>query len=361
MNSADWNSIVENLPGATFLQSGEWADIKYPNGWRSEKRTWIAQGESVFAAAMVLYRTFSKLPVCVAYVPRGPLVDWRSDGQYKQVLSELINYARVRKAIYLKIDPDLTIGKGIPDSETDRPHQIGLSVQEYLKNSGWIFSQDQIQFRNTVEIDLKPSEETILANMHQKTRYNIRLAERKGVKISKAAITDWPSIYRLYAETATRDGFIIRPWDYYERVWNTLTQGEMATCLKAEIEGSLAAAIWVIGFGRKSHYLYGMSSSQHRDFMPNYLLQWRGIQLAKTQGRDVYDMWGAPNEFFSEDTLSGVFRFKQGFGGEVIRTLGAWDYPIRPNLYHLYTGILPRILDIMRQRGRNQNRQVLAN
>ncbi|MEI8131206.1 MAG: peptidoglycan bridge formation glycyltransferase FemA/FemB family protein [Leptolinea sp.] len=360
MNSADWDSIIGSLPGVTFLQTSQWAEIKLPNGWVSDKKTWVAQDKSVFAAAMVLTRSLLKLPVSVAYVPRGPLVDWRNSDQYQQVLSELIVIARSKKAIYLKIDPDLTVGRGIPNTETDQPDQIGLSVQEYLQNSGWMFSQDQIQFRNTVEIDLQSSEESILARMHQKTRYNIRLAERKGVRVSEAAKTDWDLIYRMYAETATRDEFVIRGWDYYERVWNTLTQGSMATCLKAEIEGDLVAAIWVVGFGRKAHYLYGMSSSLHRDCMPNHLLQWRGMQLAKSQGRAVYDMWGAPNEFSSEEPLSGVFRFKHGFGGEVIRTIGAMDYPIRPNLYHLYTVILPRLLDIMRKRSRKQTRQVLA-
>ena len=160
--------------------------FKRPNGWSSEQRTWVDQNNSIYAAALVLYRSPARLPVSVAYVPRGPLVDWNTPIQYQQVLSELIDQARKRNAIYLKIDPDLTIGKGIPDTETDQPDQTGLAVRTYLQSSGWIFSQDQIQFRNTVEIDLKPSEETILSNMHQKTRYNIRLAERKGVQVSEA-------------------------------------------------------------------------------------------------------------------------------------------------------------------------------
>jgi peptidoglycan pentaglycine glycine transferase (the first glycine) len=361
MNLVDWNSIIENLPGASFLQTSEWAEIKRQNGWASQQKKWKTDEGVVFGAASILNRQLSKLPICVAYVPRGPLVDWGDSGQYQQVLSELIAYSRSLNAIYLKIDPDLTVGKGIPQSESDQPDQTGLSIEKYLQNSGWIFSQDQIQFRNTVEIDIKPPEETILANMHQKTRYNIRLAERKGVEVTVADKFDWPSIYRLYAETAVRDGFVVRSWEYYERLWGKLLQGGMGTCLKAEIDHRLIAAIWVIGFGRKAHYLYGMSSTQYRDYMPNHLLQWRGIQLAKRQGRDVYDMWGAPTEFSTEDALSGVFRFKQGFGGEVIRTLGAWDYPIMPNLYRLYTKFLPRILDIMRQRGRKQTRRFLEN
>jgi peptidoglycan pentaglycine glycine transferase (the first glycine) len=360
MTLENWNSDILSLPGSSFLQSDEWAKIKQPNGWFSEKRTWLAQDNSLIAAAQILFRSIYRIPLSVAYVPRGPLLDWNNTNLYQNVINDLVAVGIKRNAIYLKIDPDLTIGTGIPGSTTDQPAQTGVSVEKFLKNTGWKFSQDQIQFRNTVEIDLLPAEETLLARMHQKTRYNIRLAERKGVDVSEAVETEWPMIYKMYAETATRDGFVIRPWEYYNRVWKILGSAGMATCLKAEIAGELAAAIWVVGFGRKSHYLYGMSSSIHREFMPNYLLQWRGMLFAKNQGRSVYDMWGAPNEFSSDDTLNGVFRFKQGFGGEVIRTLGAWDYPIRPNLYRLYTGILPRILDITRKQSRKQTRQTLA-
>lgn len=356
----DWDRVIEHLPGATFLQTEEWARIKEPVGWRSVGKTWPVD-EKIEAAAMMLLRSPSRLPVSIAYVPRGPLVDWSNQQQYQTVLADLIQTARNNKAIFLKIDPDLPMGKGIPGMPSESIDPVGMKVHQYLKTTGWVFSQDQIQFRNTVEIDLSPSEEDLLMRMHPKTRYNIRLAERKGVTVSEAGQSDWQAIYHLYAETAARDGFIIRPWEYYQRVWSILTGSRMATCLKAEIEGGLAGAIWVVSFGKKAHYLYGMSSSLHRDFMPNHLLQWQGMLLAKSQGREIYDMWGAPNEFTGGDSLTGVFRFKQGFGGEVVRTLGAWDYPTNPFYYRLYTTVLPKILGIFRKRNQEKNRQLLTN
>jgi peptidoglycan pentaglycine glycine transferase (the first glycine) len=361
MTNLDWDRIIENLPGATFLQTEEWSRIKAPVGWQPEWKTWPGSDGQPEAAAMLLYRSPSRLPVSIAYVPRGPLVDWSNPQQYQSVLNDLIQSARERKSIFIKIDPAIPVGRGIPGTPSDVSEPVGMEVQDYLINNGWLFSQDQIQFRNTVEIDLFPSEETMLMRMHPKTRYNIRLAERKGVQVTEASQGDWQAVYRLYAETAARDGFIIRPWEYYERVWRILTENRMATCLKAEIDGMLTGAIWVVSFGKKAHYLYGMSSSQHRDFMPNHLLQWRGIQLAKSQGRSTYDMWGAPNEFTEEDSLTGVFRFKQGFGGEVVRTLGAWDYPINPISYRLYTTFLPKVMNTLRQHNRQKNRQLLAN
>jgi peptidoglycan pentaglycine glycine transferase (the first glycine) len=360
MKNADWDSLIQELPGATFLQSLEWAQIKEPVGWQPKYYQRNNENGPLQSAGMVLYRSLSILPIRIAYVPRGPLVDWSDPSQYRSVLHDLINQAKDQKAIFIKIDPDLTVGRGIPQTDSDRPDPTGIEVRNYLLGTGWLFSPDQIQFRNTVEIDLTPAEDEILMRMHQKTRYNIRLAEKKGVVVSEAVKTEWPAIYRMYGETAARDGFIIRSWDYYQRVWSILTGSKMAACLKAEVNGELVGAIWVVGFGRKAHYLYGMSNSRHREYMPNYLLQWRGMLLAKSQGRCVYDMWGAPDEFTDQDSLSGVFRFKQGFGGDVVRTLGAWDYPINPSLYRLYTSVLPKILNIMRARNRSKNRQKLS-
>jgi peptidoglycan pentaglycine glycine transferase (the first glycine) len=355
----DWDHRIEHLPGVTFLQTEEWSKIKSPVGWSPDWLSWPAGQENPDSAAMMLLRSAGRLPASIAYVPRGPLVDWSDPKKYSLVLTDLIQEARKKKAIFLKIDPDLCIGRGIPGTPSEVPDPIGQEVQLFLRNNGWQFSQDQIQFRNTVEIDLTPSEDDMLMHMHPKTRYNIRLAEKKGVVVSEASTAEWQIVYRLYAETAARDGFIIRPWEYYQQVWSLLSESRMATCLKAEIDGTLVGAIWVVSFGKKAHYFYGMSSSQHRDYMPNHLLQWRGMQLAKSQGRTIYDMWGAPNEFVSNDSLSGVFRFKQGFGGEVIRTLGAWDFPINTVAYQLYTSLLPRIMNILRERNRKKNRQLL--
>lgn len=343
------------------MQTEEWSRIKAPVGWRPEFLTWPGSDSKPSAAAMMLTRSAGRIPASVAYVPRGPLVDWNDPAQYQDVMDRLIVAARKKNALLIKIDPDLTVGRGIPGTPSEQADLCGIAVRDYLTNAGWRFSQDQIQFRNTVEIDLTAPEETLLARMHQKTRYNIRLAEKKGVIVSEAREPEWERIYRLYAETAARDGFIIRTWDYYRQVWSTLTFGGMASCLKAEVEGTLVSAIWVIYFGKKAHYLYGMSGALHRDYMPNHLLQWKGMLLAKSQGKSIYDMWGAPDEFTENDRLSGVFRFKQGYGGEVVRTIGAWDYPINPIGYRLYTSVLPRVLDVMRRNSRNKTRQLLEN
>jgi lipid II:glycine glycyltransferase (peptidoglycan interpeptide bridge formation enzyme) len=165
-----------------------------------------------------------------------------------------------------------------------------------------------------------------------------------------------------------RDGFVIRNETYYREVWNAFLFNKVqkrldqpaADALIAEYEGEPIAGVLIFRFAGKAWYLYGMSRSSHRDMMPNYLLQWEAIKRAKAAGCELYDLWGAPDDFVETDPLWGVFRFKEGLGGTVHRYLGAWDLPVNGMLYKLYTKTLPGILDIMRQRGKANTRQVIG-
>jgi len=217
-----------------------------------------------------------------------------------------------------------------------------------------MFSSDQIQFRNTVMLDLSPSEDELLARMKQKTRYNIRLAEKKGVQVRPAGAADLQILYRMYAETSVRDGFVIREEAYYRRVWSEFMQAGLAEPLVASVDGQDVAGLVVMRFAGTAWYVYGMSRAVHREKMPNYLLQWQAIQRARAAGCRVYDLWGAPLTWNEADPLWNVYRFKEGLGGYVVRTPGAWDYPARPGMYRLYTRIIPGLLDLMRRRGRKR-------
>ena len=165
----------------------------------------------------------------------------------------------------------------------------------------------------------------------------------------------------MYAETSVRDGFVIRDEGYYQTVWQTFMQASTprAEPLIAEVDGEAVAAIFVFYFAGRAYYLYGMSREAHREKMPNYLLQWEAVRRAKGAGCKVYDLWGAPDVFDESDSMWGVFRFKEGLGGQVVRTLGAWDYTPKPFWYRMYSEIIPRVLDLMRSRGRSRTRQAL--
>jgi lipid II:glycine glycyltransferase (peptidoglycan interpeptide bridge formation enzyme) len=134
----------------------------------------------------------------------------------------------------------------------------------------------------------------------------------------------------------------------------------VAEPLVAEVDDIPVAGVIIFRFAGKAWYLYGMSSSLHRDKMPNYLLQWEAIKHAKAAGCNIYDLWGAPDEFVESDPLWGVYRFKEGLGGQVHRYLGAWDLPLNRMLYQLYSRTIPGLLDIMRNRGKASTKQVIG-
>lgn len=319
---------------------------------------------SIVAAAMILKRTILAsgfaAKMCVLYVPKGPLMDWNEAVLRQRVLDDLQVFAQRQGAIFVKIDPDVLLGTGIPASEEAVEDNGGQAVRSDLTRRRWLFSSDQIQFRNTVLIDLSPSEEELLVRMKQKTRYNVRLAGKKGVTVRAGTPADLSMLYKMYAETSVRDGFVIRDETYYQTVWQTFMSNPPSSFrlhpsvepLIAEVDGQPSAAIFIFYFAGKAYYLYGMSREAQREKMPNYLLQWEAMRRAKAAGCTVYDLWGAPDEFNASDTLWGVFRFKEGLGGKVVRTLGAWDYPASPMFYKLYTQTLPKILDVMRSRGK---------
>lgn len=345
-----WNDLIAALPGAHILQTREWAQVKARFGWRPEPFLWRDEAGKVVAAASLLRRPLGKgLPWSVLYAPKGPLLDWGAAPLRQRVLADLESYACRTGAVLLKIDPDVCLGTGEPGGEEDTPDPVGLQVIQELETRGWRFSPEQVQFRNTVWLDLTRGEDEILAAMKQKTRYNIRLAERKGVVVRVAREEDLGLLYRMYAETAARDGFVIRPREYYLTVWRTLMGAGLAEPLIAEVEGEPVAGVVIFRFAGRAYYFYGMSTGRHRNKMPTYLLQWEAIRRARAAGCTVYDFWGAPEVFDERDPMWGVYRFKEGFRGQVVRTLGAWDYPARPLLYAAFVRGVPLALAVLRR------------
>jgi lipid II:glycine glycyltransferase (peptidoglycan interpeptide bridge formation enzyme) len=286
------------------------------------------------------------------YIPKGPLFGGGINSG-KIILEHIKEFAQERKAIYIKIDPDTVVGTGIEGLDAN-PDNEGVAFRNYIQATGWRYSPDQVQFKNTIRLDLVPNIDVMLASMKPKTRYNIRLAEKKGVKIRPGTMKDLALLYRMYAETALRDHFILRHEQYYMFTWELFMQKQMAEPLIAEVEGVPVAAVFMIRFAGKAWYVYGMSKQIHREKMPNHLLQWQAILRAKEVGCTCYDFWGAPSVFKESDPLWGVFKFKEGFGGKVVRTVGAWDFALRPTLYRTTTILLPKILDLLRRNARKQ-------
>jgi lipid II:glycine glycyltransferase (peptidoglycan interpeptide bridge formation enzyme) len=363
MNRERWNEIVSSLPAPHILQSWEWGEIKSQFGWQAFHKVWEESGQ-VVAAALVLERSINlggmAARLRMHYTPKGPLLaDWSDAALRKRVLDDLAQFGRERGAFLLKVDADVPVGQGQPGEEDAEEGLVGVDVIESLEREGWRFSNEQVQFRNTMLVDLTAAEDDLLMAMKSKTRYNVRLAGRKGVVVRRGSAEDFEMLYSMYAETAVRDGFAIRGPEYYQAVWQTYDQSGLLTPLIAEVEGKPVAGLMLFYFGDTAYYLHGMSRSEHRNLMPTYLLQWEAMLAAKERGCQTYDMWGAPNTFDEEDSMWGVYRFKQGFDARELRTIGAWDKPLRPLVFALYSQVWPRIMDILRARGRKQTRQTL--
>ncbi len=274
--------------------------------------------------AQILFR---KLPLgfTVGYIPKAMNSDQLSVSS-EQFWNEINSICKQHRAIFLKLEPDLWNDQQL---ET-----WNLKLET---------SPHNIQPPRTIIINIKDDEDTILARMKQKTRYNIRLAEKKGVTVR--AWDDIESFHRLMLVTGGRDGFGVHSLEYYKRAYELFHPKGMCEILVAEYEGKPLAALFVARNGNRAYYLYGASTDEERNRMPTYLLQWEAMKWAKARGCEEYDLWGVPDEdeatlesnFESRhDGLWGVYRFKRGFGGEVKRAAQAMDRVYNPLLYWMY-------------------------
>jgi lipid II:glycine glycyltransferase (peptidoglycan interpeptide bridge formation enzyme) len=339
-----WNRTLAELDCAHVLQSWEWGTFKSRYGWQAGRYLWSGEGGGPpCAAGAVLTRQPVRWLSPVMYVPKGPALDYGDVALLEQVLAHLEARARREGALFIKIDPDVR-------ADLDQ----GEAVAALLRRRGWRSSQEQIQFRSTMWVDLSLSPDELLAAMKSKWRYNTRLAVRRGVTVRHGEAVDLPLLYQLYAETAARDRFVIRPEAYYRDAWGSFIEAGLAQPLVAEVDGEPVAMVIIFAFAGRAWYMYGASRAVHREKMPNHLLQWEAMRWAQNQGCALYDMWGAPDVLDESDPLWGVYRFKRGFGGELVRTIGAWDYAVSRPGYWAYTVVMPRLLAAMRWRYRQR-------
>jgi len=335
-----WKRFLAGHPEAHILQTAEWGELKAGFGWEPVR---LVSGG---AGAQVLFR---KLPLgfTLAYVPKPVFRD-----QYSVISpnlwSEIDAVCKRKHAIFLKVEPDQFLAPGTPLLTNDHLSQlIGRWPlnKDYPDNSGagWSLSHHNIQPPRTIVVSLEGSEEDILARMKQKCRYNVRLAEKKGVTVR--AWDDLDGFHKMMQVTGGRDGFGVHSLAYYKKAYDLFHPTGVAELLVAEFEGRPLAALMVFALGKRSWYLYGASNDEERNRMPTYLLQWEAMRWARAKGCTEYDLWGVPDE--DEETLEaqfetrhdglwGVYRFKRGFGGEVKRASQAMDKVYRPWLYKLY-------------------------
>jgi lipid II:glycine glycyltransferase (peptidoglycan interpeptide bridge formation enzyme) len=322
----EWNQYLQKHPDAHLLQTGEWGELKSDFGWKPLR---MVNGET---GVQILFR---KLPLgfTIGYIPK-PAISDQLLAVGSELWREVDSVCRQHRAVFLKIEPDLW--------SSLLPATSVLSEVE-----GWHLtlrtSPHNIQPPRTLIVDITGSEEEILTHMKQKTRYNIRLAEKKGVTVR--AWDDLESFHRMMLLTGGRDGFGVHSLEYYRRAYDLLHPKQMGELLLAEFEGKSLAALFVARNGTRAYYLYGASTEEERNRMPTYLLQWEAMQWSKRHGCEQYDLWGVPDEDEAtleanfekrHDGLWGVYRFKRGFGGALKRAVQALDRVYNPSLYWAY-------------------------
>ncbi len=327
---AAWDEFVARHPAGNILQTARWGEHKSAFGWDWD----IVASEPVSSestspgGALVLYKPLPLRLGTVAYVPRGPLVDWRNREHLSAVWGALLHNARRHRAWALWVEPSLF---DTPEART------------WLAGRGLRPASRTIQPARTILVNIQGSEDDILAQMKPKTRYNIRLAERKGVTVREGTVQDVGAFYALMTETGARDNFGVHSEGYFRRALELFLPAGQAALLLAEIAGETVAALMVFALGQTAWYFYGASSDRQRNAMPAYAVQWAAIQWARARGCTVYDLWGIPDAdeetleaHFTErnDGLWGVYRFKRGFGGQIVRYVGLWERPLHP-LYPL--------------------------
>ncbi len=281
------------------VQSPEWGEVKTKIGTPA-----VRAGGVQFTLHKVPF-----LPFNIGYCPKVDIekIGWE----------QLKATAKEHKCIFVKIEPNESVKvsqcQGVKDRE--------------LREAKPIFATQ------TILLDLTKSEEELLANMKQKTRYNVRLARKKGVVVEERNDEEGLEIFlKLQKETAKRQGFFVHPDSYYRTVWEVLYPKGLAHLLIAKVENTPVVAWLLLKYQDTFYYPYGGSSTEYRKYMASNLMMWEAIKLGKKLGCNVFDMWGATDD--EKDPWYGFTRFKLGYGGQLVSFPGAYDLVLNPLLYY---------------------------
>ena len=318
----EYSDFLEKHERCNFQQSLEWAKVK--QSWKREVILAEDTNGKINGSLMVLVR---KIPFFgnIMYSARGPVCDIHNIEVLRQITEGAKELAKKYNAIVLRIEPD------IKSNDTDFRNimlELGYSIKDDAKNF-----RDEIQPRYVFRLDTKnKTEDEIFKNFHQKTRYNVRLATKKGVTVKEGTREDLKDFHKIMLTTGIRDGFITRPLEYFEKMYDCLGPEHMKI-LMAYYDGKPISGVIPIMYGNKTWYLYGASSNEHRNLMPNYLLQWEMIKIAISRKSDIYDLRGVPG---IADDSNGLYRFKKGFGAEYTEFIGEVYIPFKPLTYKAY-------------------------
>jgi lipid II:glycine glycyltransferase (peptidoglycan interpeptide bridge formation enzyme) len=326
ISSEQWSAFVSSHPLGTVLQTNEWGDLKSNFGWKKHllvltaKEMGQGQDEQIVAGAMLLSKPLPLVGKRIFYAPRGPLIDFNNSEQILAFMVKIRELLKKEKGIALKIDPE-----------------ISEEQAKLFRQIGFMPASRQFQPRVTYLLDLSKDLNSLLAGFEEKTRYNIRLSLRHGVTVKQMSSEEGMNLfYDIHTETAQRDHFLVYGSTYYQKVRELIVEKGHGEIFIAFYQDKPVAGVVVFGMGKKLTYLYGASKSEARNVMPNHALHWHILEWAKKQSYTTYDLWGIPAKPEPSHPLWGVYRFKKGFNGRLVKWIGLQDYVLDPFWYWVF-------------------------
>ena len=314
----EWDAFIKNYRDAHILQTSTWGNFKSGFGWKPHYVQYGGLG------ALILFKEIT-LSLSVGYIPRGPI----GRGSWLEFWPQVDQLCKLERTVFLRVEPDIWEPVSADFKQSHLP--------------GFIQTNYTVQPQRTIMIDLQGPDEEILMQMKPKTRYNIRLAQKKGIVVRQT--DEIHTFHQIMLTTGERDGFGVHSFDYYQQAYDLFNEQGACILLIAEFNEQPLAGLMAFARGKTAWYFYGASTNEERNRMPTYLLQWEAMRWAKQKGCLRYDLWGVPDYPEAEleegflnrtDDLWGVYRFKRGFGGTLQRTVGTWDRVYMPLLYRVY-------------------------
>ncbi len=318
---SQYNKLVTHV-----MQSWEWGEFRKGMGLKV-LRYGLFDGKNLKIAFQITFHNIPFVNKYVGYLPKGPEPD-------KELAIALKKIGQENNCAFIKIEPDVILSKAkdiysSPTAQNDRVNNA------FKKSPKPLFT------KHNFILDLTKSEEELLKNMHPKTRYNIRIAEKHGVTVKERTDNEAFKTYlKLYFETTKRQGYHGHNENYHRKVWETLKKEGMARLLIATYQNEPLTAWMLFNFKDILYYPYGGSSIAHREVMSNNLVAWKAIKLGKKLKLKTFDMWGAlgPNPD-PKDPWIGFHRFKSGYGGRLVEYTGTYDLVLNWPIYFLFTAI----------------------
>ncbi|HEY6781764.1 MAG TPA: peptidoglycan bridge formation glycyltransferase FemA/FemB family protein [Candidatus Dormibacteraeota bacterium] len=320
-----WDELVaENPDGGQILQTRAWGEFKRAHRWSPH---YLVSETEPPVAILVLRHSAPGLGV-LGYVPKGPGVAGTAE------LAALLEGLRATagSAFAIKVEPEI---------EQSQDAIFALRAMGLEK------SRHDVQIsRATIIVGLRPNEDALIASFKPKCRYNIRLAERRGVTVAPVALDDASvdTMYSLMTSTRDRAGFTLRSKEYFSQYWHLQAAAGQGQLFFASLDGAVLAGVFATYIGKKAWYKDGGSTKEHAAVMAPYLLQWEVMRWLRARGVEAYDLVAVPPaaELNPAHPLFGLYRFKSGFSDRITEYVGTWDLAIRHRRYAAWNAVAER-------------------